>query len=613
MSKPIRVLIVEDSEDDVLILLRHLRRNGFSPIYEVVETAEAMRAALKKQQCDVIISDYSMPNFDGLTALQTLKETGLDLPFIIVSGVIGEEVAVSAMRAGAHDYLMKNNLTRLIPAIERELQEATERRQRRLAEQALRESEKRYKMATEAGNVGVWDWNLETDELHLDPKLKAMLGYEAHEIQNHMDAWLELVHPDDRSKVTNQAQKHLEGALPIYEIEHRIVHKDGSVRWFLARGTALRNASGEPYRMIGTDTDITDRKGAEEALHKALSEVKQLKNQLQAENIYLQEEIKTQYNFEEIIGTSPALQKVFQKIEQVASTDASVLITGETGSGKELIARAVHNRSKRADKVLVKVNCAALPENLIESELFGHEKGAFTGALARNIGRFELADQGTIFLDEIGDLPLGLQTKLLRVLQEGEFERVGGSKTLRVDVRVIAATNRDLENAVRNGDFREDLYYRLNVFPIHSPPLRERKEDIPILAKHFCDKSRAKIGKNVDSVDQKVMDALLAYDWPGNVRELENTIERALILTQGNRLKLGDWLPQRSLLKSPTSSQSGASHIPTIWENEKEYITRVLEMTNWRVRGEKGAAKILDLHPSTLESRMKKLNIKRKS
>ncbi len=336
----------------------------------------------------------------------------------------------------------------------------------------------------------------------------------------------------------------------------------------------------------------------------AYEEIAELKARLERENVYLQEEIKTQHNFEEIIGQSPPIRKVFKAIETVAPTDAAVLILGETGTGKELIARAAHNLSPRRDRALVTVNCAALPAGLIESELFGHEKGAFTGALARKIGRFELADRGTIFLDEIGNLPLDLQAKFLRVLQEGEFERVGGSPTLKVDVRVIAATNRGLEKAIEEGGFRPDLYYRLNVFPIRVPPLRERAEDIPLLVRYFVMKYGGKLGKRIETVPQRVMDALQAYPWPGNVRELENVIERAVIIGQGSELELGEWLPKPGV--SPRSAR-----LPTLQELEREHIIQVLELAGWRVSGEKGAAKLLGLKPTTLEARMKKLGIKR--
>jgi formate hydrogenlyase transcriptional activator len=337
----------------------------------------------------------------------------------------------------------------------------------------------------------------------------------------------------------------------------------------------------------------------------AYEEIAQLKARLEQENIYLQEEIKTQHNFEEIIGRSQAIKKVLQAVETVAPTDVGVLILGETGTGKELVARAIHNLSRRKESVLVKVNCAALPAGLIESELFGHEKGAFTGALARKIGRFETANGGTIFLDEIGDLPLDLQAKLLRVLQEGEFERVGSSQTLKVEVRVIAATNRDLEKAVQENQFRSDLFYRLNVFPIRLPSLQERKEDIPLLVRHLVLKYNIKLGKKIEVIPPKIMEALQAYSWPGNVRELENIIERAVIISQGSRLDPGEWLPKLSVTLR-------ASRIPTLQELEREHIISVLETAGWRVSGERGAAKLLGMKPTTLEARMKKLGIERK-
>lgn len=334
-------------------------------------------------------------------------------------------------------------------------------------------------------------------------------------------------------------------------------------------------------------------------------ELTELKARLEQEKIYLQEEIKTRHNFEEVIGDSPAITKVLKAVETVAPTDATVLLLGETGTGKELIARAVHNLSPRKDRALVKVNCAALPAGLIESELFGHEKGAFTGALARKIGRFELAHGGTIFLDEIGDLPVDLQAKLLRVLQEGEFERVGGTATLKVDVRVIAATHRDLELASQQGRVRSDLYYRLNVFPIRIPALRERKEDTPLLVRHFVLKYGAKIGKRIETITQKVMEDLLAYPWPGNVRELENVIERAVIISQGSQLELGEWLPKAGVTET-------GGRMLTVEELEREHILKALEFTGWRVSGERGAAKLLGLKPTTLDARMKKLGITRK-
>ncbi len=325
---------------------------------------------------------------------------------------------------------------------------------------------------------------------------------------------------------------------------------------------------------------------------------------LQAQNVYLQEEIKLTHNFEELIGSSSSLKKVLKNVERVAPTDSTVLITGETGTGKELIARAIHNLSPRRGRPLVKVNCAAIPAGLIESELFGHEKGAFTGALTRKMGRFEVADKGTIFLDEIGELPLDLQSKLLRVLQEGEFERVGGTQTFKVNVRVIAATNRNLEQLSKTGGYRPDLYYRLNVFPIQLPALRERDGDIPLLAQYFVHKFATNLGKKIDRIPERMITALQRYPWPGNIRELEHVIERAVILSEGPELEPIDWL-------SPSDNKTGLTKTLTLEDMERQHITDVLEQTNWRVSGDKGAAAILGLKPTTLEARMKKLGIAR--
>ena len=498
MHKELHILILEDVAADAELVERELRKAKIEFSAKRVETREAFLTELKDFIPDLILADYSLPSFDGISALSIAQEACPDVPFVFVSGAIGEELAIETLKKGATDYVLKQRLSRLVPSVRQALREAEERTARKQAEEALRKR---------------------TAEL----------------------------------SETNSS------------------------------------------------------------LQEALSEIEELKNRLEAENTYLQEEIKLQHNFEEIICCSKIVKKVLRKIEQVASTDATVLILGETGTGKELLVRAVHNISPRRERPLVKVNCAALPANLIESELFGHEKGAFTGAVTRKIGRFELADGGTIFLDEIGDLSLELQTKLLRVLQEGEFERLGNPNTTKVDVRVIAATNRDLEKAIEKGAFREDLYYRLNVFPIKSPPLRERKEEIPLLVNHFIKKYGARIGKEIELVSKNMMDTLQAYDWPGNVRELENTVERALIISQGKQLELGDWLPRDSISrKDEISTKSDASHISTLEESEREYIIAVLEMTDWQVRGEKGAAKILDINPSTLESRMRKLGIKRK-
>ena len=335
----------------------------------------------------------------------------------------------------------------------------------------------------------------------------------------------------------------------------------------------------------------------------AFAEIKTLKDQLEAERAYLQEEIKLEYNHEDIIGKSEAIQNVFYKVEQIAATDTNVLVLGETGTGKELVARAIHSLSLRKDRALVKMNCAALPANLIESELFGHEKGAFTGALSRRLGRFEVANGATLFLDEIGELPLELQPKLLRVIQNGEFERLGSSTTIKVDVRIISATNRNLEEEVKKGHFRDDLWYRLNIFPITVPPLRDRDDDIPLLVKFYVQKIAKRLGKTIEFIPLNVMRALQHYHWPGNIRELENVLERGVINSSGPKLRLIDEL--KKPFQSPTSSQQ------TLEAVEREYILQVLAQTHWKVGGKNSAAEILGLERSTLRARMRKLNIQK--
>jgi formate hydrogenlyase transcriptional activator len=379
--------------------------------------------------------------------------------------------------------------------------------------------------------------------------------------------------------------------------------------------------------------EVMERRRAEEELHRALGEVEMLKNRLQAENVYLQEEILQEHNFEEMVGSSPALLAMLQKVEVVAATDTTVLIYGETGTGKELVARALHNRSTRKDRPLMKVNCGAISAGLVESELFGHMKGAFTGALERRVGRFELANGGTIFLDEVGELPLETQVKLLRVLQEQEFEPVGSSRTVRVDVRIIAATNRNLEEAVQAGRFRADLFYRLNVFPIQVPPLRERRSDIPQLVMFCLSRFSKKLGKQIEAVPQGIMDLLTRYAWPGNIRELQNLIERAVVLSQGPVLRLdrtllpaGTWdagamvsegvedtprTPDRDSEPGHLAVRPVSEPALTLEAVEKRHILVMLKQTAGVIEGPKGAAKLLNLHPNTLRSRMKKLGIKR--
>jgi PAS domain S-box-containing protein len=382
--------------------------------------------------------------------------------------------------------------------------------------------------------------------------------------------------------------------------------------------TALQNAHAELEQKVTERTrellqtnkrlvlEIGVRKDTEESLRMALTEIEQLKDRLQAENIYLQHEVARKFNFGEIIGQSSAISQVFDKIEQIALLNTTVLLQGETGTGKGVVARAIHARSSRKDRPMVTINCTALPANLIESELFGREKGAFTGASARQMGRFELADGGTIFLDEIGEMPIELQVKLLRVIQDGEFERLGSPRTIKVDVRIIAASNRKLEEEIKNGSFREDLYYRLNVFPITIPPLRARKDDIRLLVNFFVAKFNKKIGKKIETIPKEALEALENYDWPGNVRELESVIERATIISNGQSLQILD-----QFNTSLKTSETSGTDVKALVDLERDHILHVLQKTNWRVEGKNGAAAILDINPSTLRARMRKFGINR--
>jgi transcriptional regulator with GAF, ATPase, and Fis domain len=380
-------------------------------------------------------------------------------------------------------------------------------------------------------------------------------------------------------------------------MEYRLHRFDGEFRWILDHGAPRFESDDNFVGYIGSCVDITESKRSQEELQKSYAEVKELKERLQAESEYLQDEINFIGRYDEIVGRSEALAQVLKKVEQVASTDSVVLITGETGTGKELIARAIHNRSKRKDRVMVKVDCAALPSTLIESELFGREKGAYTGALTKQIGRFETADGSTLFLDEIGELGVEVQAKLLRVVQDGEFEHLGSVKTNRVDVRLIAATNRDLAERVKGGLFREDLFYRLNVFPIRMPPLRERPEDIPLLVTSFIREFEKKMGKKIRNVPNRVMEELKLYPWPGNIRELRNVIERAVIVTSGEKLNL-----QLPKILNAASTR-------TLKEAEYQHILSTLQKTGWHIKGPRGAATILGVKPSTLYGTMRRLKI----
>jgi PAS domain S-box-containing protein len=402
------------------------------------------------------------------------------------------------------------------------------------------------------------------------------------------------IHPDDLERTARAFSDSTRSSGSASELELRVRGADGNYRWSLVRFNPLHDDKGQVKRWYVALTDIDERKRAEE--------------KLQQENVALREEIDKASMFEEIVGTSVALQAVLSRIAKVAPTDSTVLITGETGSGKELVARAIHKRSKRSYGVFVSVNCAAIPRDLIASELFGHEKGAFTGALQRRLGRFELAEAGTIFLDEVGDLPAETQVALLRVLQEHEFERVGGGRPIRSDVRIVAATNRDLQKAIAEGAFRSDLFYRLNVFPLEMPPLRNRKADIPLLIHYFIDRYAKQAGKRITRVSKTSLDLLQRYPWPGNVRELQNIVERSVILCETEEFSVDEkWLSWTRVAFDEPGSQSRLSDNPD--SHEKEMIEAALRESRGRVFGPNGAADKLRIPRSTLESRIRSLKI----
>ncbi|HKP70263.1 MAG TPA: sigma 54-interacting transcriptional regulator [Pyrinomonadaceae bacterium] len=473
--------------------------------------------------------------------------------------------------------------------------------ERKIAEESIRESEERFRTMAENAPVMIWISNEDQATTYINKQWLELTGSTLDEELGL--GWTRHVHPDDIAVAVDVGTEKFKSRSP-FKLEFRIRRADGEYCWVLSSGTPRFGPEGEFLGYIGTAIDITERKKSEKEIQEAHDELSKLKNQLEAENIYLQEELQQDQAFGDIVGQSSAIKYVLYKVSQVAPLDSTVLIMGETGTGKELVARAIHDASPRKDRPLIKVNCAALSPTLIESELFGHEKGAFTGAGARKLGRFELANTGTLLLDEIGELPLDLQSKLLRVLQEGEFERVGSGTTIKADVRVIALTNRDLRKEVEKGKFREDLWYRLNVFPITTPPLRDRRDDIPLLTEHFARTLGRKFGKEVTAVSPDTMKALSSYSWPGNVRELANVIERAVINLRGSVLKVQEEFSVRE-------AEMLTASVKTLEDMERDYIVRVLEDLHWRIDGPRGAARILGINPSTLRTRMTKLGIQK--
>jgi PAS domain S-box-containing protein len=603
MSEPTRILVVDDEPALLAATVRVLSSAGFE-VLQATTGSECLQVA-RRCRPDLVLLDVVLPDIDGRQVCQKLKaDPALKPCFVVLTS--GERTSVddrvAGLDVGADGYILR-------PLANRELLawiQAFVRISR--AEAALRgaqeQTEQRHALSVAASLDGMWEWDIASGAAQYSDRFAELLGYRPDDVPRTVDFLRSMIHPDDAEAMWAMVERHLEDRSP-FDVECRLRSKAAEYRWFRARGLAQRDRANRATWMAGSIQDITEQKTAEVALRNALEEIEQLRDRLRAENTYLREEIKRSHDFDEIVGQSEPLKLTLSRIEHVADTDATVLLSGETGTGKELFARAIHNRSARRERPLIKVNCAALPRSLIESELFGHTKGAFTGAVADKVGRFQLADGGSIFLDEIGELDPDLQTKLLRVLQEGQFERIGSGETIVVDVRVIAATNRDLHKAMSDGRFRPDLYYRLAVFPIEVPPLRLRRDDIPLLAWHFITRRQGRLGKNFQRIPAKVMKALVDYDWPGNVRELENVIERSMILSPGPNLLLTETLTAPPQSRRPTTFSGPLEDI------DRAHIVGVLEECKWKIKGANNAADRLGLKPSTLRYRMKKLGIER--
>jgi PAS domain S-box-containing protein len=731
VNSSLRILHLEDDPTDAELVQATLEGEGIACNVTRVENQDDFCAALLKD-FDLILADYTLPSFDGISALKISAEMRPETPFIFVSGTLDEEVAIEALKIGATDYVFKTRISRIIPSVQRALREGQERSERRRAENALRRSEAYLAEAQRLSHTGSFGWNISTGQIYWSPEtfrifdleptvtptvefviqrthpqdrtivretvdrasqegqnfdfehrlllpdgsvkylrvvghpsqddsgdlefvgavtditerkqveeaLRLSEGYlaEAQKL-THTSSWvwrvagrdalhlsdewyriygfdpkdgppnwekrLERVHPEERSKWQGTIDRAVREQSD-YEVEFRILLPDGTLKSVFTVGHPVFSSSGELVQFVGSSTDITERKRAADDLQNAFEEIRKLKDQLYKENIALREEIDSASMFEEIVGESRALQAVRSRIAKVAPSDSTVLITGETGTGKELVARAIHKRSQRCSRAFVSVNCAAIPATLIAAELFGHEKGGFTGALQRRLGRFELADGGTIFLDEIGELPPETQIALLRVLQEREFERVGGSQSIRTDVRVIAATNRDLQAAIASGAFRSDLFYRLNVFPVEVPPLRERTEDIPVLVEYFIDRYSRNAGKKIRSIEKKTLELLQSYSWPGNIRELQNVIERSVIVCETETFSVDEsWISVQS--SSPLQEVRRANGKSVA--DETQMIEAALADAQGRISGPRGAAAQLGMPPSTLESKIRSLKI----
>jgi len=585
------ILIVDDEIANLKLLAQLLDQQGYK-VRPLDKPQLAIDSAIAQPPA-LILLDVRMPDMDGFEVCKRLKqdERTRDIPIIFISALHEVEDKVQGLEAGGGDFISKpfqeeEVLARVRTHLElRNMQVNLEEMVAKRTDELAR-SEAKYRSLVENALVGVFNSSLDAQFTFVNGAMVRLFDFDSAAQMIARGSFALWRDPKDRERMLVALQKH--GSVTNFRAEF-ITHTDRYIHVLFSAKQAGNN-------IVGMVMDITE-------LQEAYTKIEQLQKQLQAESAYLQEEIKLEHNFENIIGQSQALQYVLHRVEMVAPQDSTVILLGETGTGKELIARALHQLSPRSKRPLVKVNCAALPAELIESELFGREKGAFTGATTTQVGRFELANKSTLFLDEIGELPLELQAKLLRVLESGEFERLGSPRALHSDARIITATNRDLEEEVRKKRFREDLWYRLKIFPITIPPLRDRIEDIPLLVDHFVQFFSKKMGKKAAALKttKSSMQALQSYSWPGNVRELKHVVESALITLGKNRLHFD--LPQ--------TAGCATRKLKTLEEIEREYILDVLKATKWKIKGKDSASAILGLHPNTLHSRIKKLGLQR--
>ena len=630
------ILIVDDETPNLQLLSQVLSGAGYQSLRSIKRPQSAIDSALALPP-SLILLDVRMPEMDGFEVCRRLKQDDRtrDIPVIFVSALQDVNDRIRGFKVGGVDFIskpfqesevlarvrthlslrnMQLHLEDLVAKRTAELTVTNKTLEAEIGERKKAEAElwrNRNYLNNITNSMGDAVFSVKLPERRIEWVNNTtfdILGYDRDEL---LGRTTEFLYPD-RNEFMDFGNK-LTGAVAegrdIIQIEQVLRRKSGE-DFPVEITVTINKDKGEVVGAIGIVRDVTDRRRATLELKQAYDEIRKLKDSLEAENLTLRQEVKMSYKDNEIIGQSHVFQTVLRQVEHVAPTDSTVLILGETGTGKGLIARRIHELSGRQDRPIVNVNCAALPANLIESEFFGHEKGAFTGAIDRKIGRFELADGGTIFLDEIGDLPIELQAKLLRVLQDQEFERIGSSTTRTVDTRIIAATNRDLDGLIEQGAFRADLYYRLGVFPIRIPPLRERRGDISLLVWFFIAMLKSRLGKEIKSVSAPVMEALTSYDWPGNVRELRNIVERAMILSPGTTLEMEDSLTGSDRIAGESAP---AVQQPTdnLEDAQRTHIVRVLEECGWKVRGKGGAAERLGLKRTTLQSRMKKLGIQR--